>query len=467
MRGAIPCTGLDLGARDLVLTTGLIIDARLDAKKLEQTFSILVERKFPRAGARVALRNGVYEFQVPRTFDLNTPPVRFTAEDFAEPYGSAALPELPTRRVGSFTSQPFVCPVLPAEGYFRSKTCPSSLEGFLVPNTPLIHIHVAVFDDLTFIGVTSTHITFDALGTRALFHAWTRLMNGDDIDAIPGMEWDMQPLESFTGPTSVTHQKGWFNLGLFGQLLFIFWFMLRILRDPKEEDYLIRVPKAFVEDSKREIMENLKAQGSAEWVGSSDVLLAWWFKTIYSHRKIEDATPVHIHLPVDLRGKPIFPGDSTIATPYINNAIASIAIPPIPVNAFQTESLGEIALRLRRAILAYNASIPGIQADLHWRCANPLQVHYPCPPGGEYAFQTNWRVAHLEELDFSGARVEEKEKEKPRVLLAVGYILSGKNIPMRGGGGIFFEDDDAVWMTQIRGKKDWEDIRRSGRVAFI
>jgi hypothetical protein len=58
----IPCTGIDLGARDIVITTGFIIDARLDAKRLEETLSTIIDRKFPRAGARLALRNGVCLF---------------------------------------------------------------------------------------------------------------------------------------------------------------------------------------------------------------------------------------------------------------------------------------------------------------------------------------------------------------------------------------------------------------------
>ncbi|KAJ7665957.1 hypothetical protein DFH06DRAFT_984851 [Mycena polygramma] len=469
----IPCSGVDLGTRDLVLTTGLIIEARLNAKKLEQTFSTLVEHKFPRAGARLALRNGVYEFQVPCAFNSNTPPIKFTAEDFAEPYRSPARPELPTHLVASVASQPAVCPLLPAEGYFRSTTCPTSLEGFMAPNIPLIHVHVAVFDDLTFVGLTSSHMTFDALGTRTLFHAWTRVLNGDDIDAFPGMKWDMAPFERFKTikglPSLPTYQRGWFDLGFFAQLLFIFRFVLRLLRDPKEANYLVRVPKTFVEDSKREITENLQRQGSTEWVGSSDIVLAWWFKMLYSHRKITDKTPIHIHLPVDLRDKPIFAGNSAIG-PYIHNAVGNIAVPPIPVNAFQTESLGDIALRLRRAILGFNADIPAIQADQQWRCSNPRKLDFPCPPHGEYAFQTNWRAAHFNALDFSGALAAAGAGTHiPRVLLAVGYITSGN--PTRGGGGIVFEDDDAFWLTEIRGMKEWEpvkeSIRRNGGVAFV
>ncbi|KAF7351395.1 hypothetical protein MSAN_01571200 [Mycena sanguinolenta] len=247
----------------------------------------------------------------------------------------------------------------PSEGYFKSRTCPTSLEEILVPNTPLIHVRVAIFDDITFTGViVSGHITLDALGTRALLQAWTRLLSGEDIEAIPGIEWDMAPFNIFNGPTTTTRQRGWFKLGLLGQFLFILWFMLRIVRDPKEETRLIRVPKSFLEDTKTEIMAKLKRQGSTEWVGSSDVLLAWSAlcfrfvsqfacetQMLYSLRNVVDITPIHIHLPINIRDMPIFAGDSKIASPYTNNAASAIAVPPIPAKIFRTESIGEIALR--------------------------------------------------------------------------------------------------------------------------
>jgi hypothetical protein len=488
---------MDVATRDMCLTTGLVINARLDAKILGQRLSTLVERKFPRAGARIALRNGVhifilssrvcififfkvYEFQIPRAFDSSiTPAIAFTVDDYPEPYRSPERPELPTHILGR-SPKPSACPLPALDPYFKSSECPTTLDGFLVPNTPLLHAHVAVFADLTFIGLSSPHLAFDGIGTRTLLHAWTRLLNGEDIDTIPGMEWDAAPFETFRVPTPVAHARGWFDLGLFSMLLFVVRMVLRLLWDSQEVNEIVRVPKAFLKDSKREIMKDLKLQESSEYVGSSDVLMAWWFKvrprsfplftepisfqTIYSHRKVNDTTPIHIHMPVDLREKSVFPGESTISTPYIHNAVSAIAIPPIPVNAFQSMSLGELALRIRRAILAYNADLEGIRADLVWRCSNPLKVHFPCSALGEYSFQTSWRSAHYETLDFSGAC--KSGEGKPRVVLALALLRTAKNIPMRGMGAVLM-DEDSVWMSQVRGKKDWEEIRRNGVIAFI
>ncbi|KAJ7158348.1 hypothetical protein C8R43DRAFT_921248 [Mycena crocata] len=454
IRGAIPCTGLDLLARDLVMTNGFIIDARLDGKKIEESMSTLIARKFPRAGARLGFKNGVYEFRIPNIFDSNTPPLIFTSQEYHEPYRSPAR-----------ASKPLICSLPALDVYLKSRDCPASVEEFLLPNIPLVHVHVTAFEDLTFVGITSPHVTFDALGTQTLLFAWTRLINGEDIDAIPGMEWDVAPFETFKKAPSTPHLRGWFNLGLFGQLLFAVRVVLPLFWDSQEVINLIRVPKVFLKETKREIMEDLKLEGSSEYVGSSDVLLVWWLKTVYSHRGIHDTTPIHLHLPANLRGKHIFPGESDIGTPYINNTISGIHVPPIPVNAFQTESLGELAVRIRRALEAYNADLGGIRADLHWRCTNPLKVVFPCPSHGEYSFQTNWQSEHFGALDFSGACAG--GGGKTRVMLALGHSVSRKSFPMRGNGALLMDDEDSIWMMQIRGKKDWEKNRRSGSIEFF
>ncbi|KAJ7092796.1 hypothetical protein B0H15DRAFT_882672 [Mycena belliarum] len=460
----VPCTGLDLIPLDVVLTSGFIVNTRLDAKKLEETLSTLIVHRLPRAGARLALRNGVYEFQVPKIFDAETPPVVFTVEDYAEPYRCATRPELPIHLPDSFNAtQPFVRPEPNLEVYFRSKDCPATLEAFLVPNMPSLHVHVAVFDDLTFIGVTASHVCADALGTQTLLHAWTRLLNGEALDSIPGMARDAAPFAAFRGPTTVAHPRGWYDLGWFSIFLFIVRLVIRVLRDPKEALYIIRVPKTFLDDSKRDIMHQLKLQGSSEWVGSSDVLLAWWFKTAYGRRKVTDTTPIHIHIPVNLRGKPVFSNAEVLPTPYLHNAFLGIAV-AIPAHALRTESLGALALRLRRAINDYTSDPARMAADLHWRCAHPLKVLFPCPPHAEFFVQTSWRAAHYGALDFSGAAVE--ANTKARVVFCTGFSSSRMKIPYRGFGVILMEDEDAVWMSQTRGANDWEDIRRSGVVAF-
>ncbi|KAJ7848483.1 hypothetical protein B0H14DRAFT_2767849 [Mycena olivaceomarginata] len=450
-RHIIPCAALDLESRDIVLTNGLVIDKRLDLEKLEKTLFTLVETKFPRAGARLAFKNGTYELQIPHSFDADTPPVMFTTESHSEPYSSSDRPTVPV-----CSHQPSTLPMPLFEPYFRSKECPTSLAGFLRPNVPLVHVHVTTFADMSFIGVTS-------IGTGLFLRTWTHIINGEDPDSIPGMPLDIAPFESFKG-TNVSNRKGWFDLGFFSKINFIVRLVYRILRDGEEVVRLVCIPKAFLDSAKLMINEKLRLEGSEEWVGSSDVLMAWWYKTAYAHRSPSDTTPIHIHMPMDLRGFPVFPGRSKLSVPYIHNSVLSIAVPPIPVNAFRTESLGELALRIRRAILAYTADLEWMRSAVEFRCANPFKDVFPAPPGAEYAILTSWRAAKFAELDFSGALSASGGSAK--VLAMFGYPNSGKPIPFRDTGAIFNEDSDAFWMAQVKGRKEWERIRASGGLDF-
>ncbi|KAJ6585214.1 hypothetical protein B0H19DRAFT_1250091 [Mycena capillaripes] len=204
----VPCSALDVEQRHTVLTTGLIIDYPLDAQRLEHSLSTLVERKFPRAGVRLAFRNKVYEFYIPHTFNSDRPAIAFTADYLHELYRSHRRPDL-QQLVNCSDSQPIFCGFPSMRTYFINKTCPTSTAEFLGSNTPMLHVHVSIFEDLTLIGVTAPHLLFDAPGIGTLLHAWTQLLAGDDIDAIPGMAWDMTPFETFRGPNAVDCVRGY------------------------------------------------------------------------------------------------------------------------------------------------------------------------------------------------------------------------------------------------------------------
>ncbi|KAF7301962.1 hypothetical protein MIND_00762300 [Mycena indigotica] len=460
----VPCTGVDLVALDLVLTTAFIVDAKLDPRKLEETLLLLISRKFPRAGARLALRNGKYEYQIPLAFDAQTPAAVFTSETCPELYDASDRPS--PAKLWSKANQPFACGYPDMVPFIRGPTCPKGADDCLKSGAPLLHVHVSVFEDLTFIGVTASHVLFDAMGTKTFLHAWTRAISGERIEDIPGMDWDAQPFATFSQPAPAGWvQRGFFDLGLISKASFIARMVLSLMRDPKDHGMYVCVPKPFLEAEKQKIMDELKEEGSKEWVSSSDVLVGWWLKTGYKHRQ-DLQTPFHLHLPVNVRKHGIFSTASgDIGGPFINNAVMGISIPPFTIGDLHTMSLRDIALRIRRAILAYNNDLEGIKNDVSWRCANPSMMVFPCPPGAEYSFQTNWRTAGFGQLDFSGALVA--PKKQARVIWVTGHSTSGNPMPMRGSGVMLFENDDVVWMGQMRTVGDWEDIRRAGALKFI
>nr|GAT44355.1 predicted protein [Mycena chlorophos] len=288
------------------------------------------------------------------------------------------------------------------------------------------------------------------------------VLAGEPLEDIPGMEWDAEPFANFAAAPVGWVQRGWFHLGFFAQLLFIVHFVWGLVRDPKECVKHVYVPKTFLEAEKKKIMEELKEAGSEEWVGSSDVLVAWWLQNVYKHRT--DPTPLHLHIPVNLRDYPIFPTPSgNMDLPYINNAVLSIHVAPFAVNTLGSTPLREIALRIRRAIIAYNNDVEGVRNDVGWRIANPGIVPFPCPPGATFSLQSSWRAAQFGKLDFSGAMPAPRpgEGRKPKVFLVTSFA-TGKNMPLRESGAVEFENEDCIWMNEVRGEKDWEAIRRAG-----
>jgi len=173
-----------------------------------------------------------------------------------------------------------------------------------------------------------------------------------------------------------------------------------------------------------------------------------------------------MHLPVNLRplSLNLF---SNNTVPYINNAISTVPIPPLPASSFHSVPLGSLAFRIRKTILSYVDDVDELRKDLiHW-LANPVKVS-SFTPDGDFEIMSNWQSANFNRLDFSGACVNDKDKSdgETKVVFVVDYI-AGFRGSKRGVGFIVSEDGEAVWISAYRGRKEWEAIRRGGEVAFL
>jgi hypothetical protein len=153
-----------------------------------------------------------------------------------------------------------------------------------------------------------------------------------------------------------------------------------------------------------------------------------------------------------------------LAAPYLHNAVMTLPIPPLPAHAFGTLSLADIALHFRSAISAHMADVEGIQSDVSFRLENPTKVLFPCPAHGEFVILTNWRSAKFGELDFSGAATGDCST---RILFMVGYPKYSRGVPLRGSGIVMYEDDDVVWMSQVRGGRDWERLKLTTQSSLL
>ncbi|KAJ7706888.1 hypothetical protein B0H17DRAFT_1192449 [Mycena rosella] len=142
----IPCSVLDIVQRDVVLTTGLVADARLDPGKIQRSLTALVEHTLCRVHC-----GGIFE--------------AYLAPGTAHP----DILALANRT----DSEPVFCqsPGPQLRRYLVSPTCLTSTAGFVGAQTPMVHVRVAVFDDLTLVGVTASRMMFDAPGLGTLLRA--------------------------------------------------------------------------------------------------------------------------------------------------------------------------------------------------------------------------------------------------------------------------------------------------------
>lgn len=162
---------------------------------------------------------------------------------------------------------------------FRGPNTPREVKDFLVPGTPLVHVHIASFDDATLIGATTSHAMFDVQGFRVLFDAWTAALRGD-LDSVPSSPRVYVPYDHIAKDVTKSTpiqlppdqpKRGFFALGFFGTVRFIAKFLLRVVRDPRERTKLLYVPHEWLAKRKEECMVELEGK---EYVSSSDVLVA-------------------------------------------------------------------------------------------------------------------------------------------------------------------------------------------------
>ncbi|EJD50448.1 hypothetical protein AURDEDRAFT_182386 [Auricularia subglabra TFB-10046 SS5] len=460
----VACSAVDLGATEFTPTRGFVLPERLDASKVKSTLFEAIEEKLPRVGARLAFRNGLYEFHIPRTFSDDVPPVQFTHTD--HPGDSLSThatipPQLPDGQTEPCWTDMPECVAL-----FRAPGTPGHFREFLRPDVPLVHVHVTTFSDATLIGVTASHVMFDAHGAAALYDAWTAALRGE-LDSIVASPRAFEPFKDMLpdAPELLAPQQ----LGLFAGLRLLVRFVWRSWFGRTESSKLLYVPHEWLSARKDECMAELKARGSTEWVGSSDVLTASILKMIYTHRS-SDPQRIHLHMPVGLRR--IFP--ATFKYPYPNNAIAYCEATRTAAGEIASRPLLDTALTIRRSLNHFTSS-PGLEAvrgQLAWRqrySAGKKGRLFPLNPDAEYAFLSNWRSAKFNKLDFAGAlRGYTKAKLRTVSPVFVGlFVQEGFDFPMRGSGVVLSETDDGIWATMALYDEEWERLKADGLLHFV
>ncbi|KZV99776.1 hypothetical protein EXIGLDRAFT_745915 [Exidia glandulosa HHB12029] len=462
------CTANDLVGKAFILTFCFIVPAKLPIERLRSSLFSTVETTMQRAGARLVRRKGVLEFHIPSRFSESTPPCAFSSRHNDTLLAAQQLP-LPPQPAHTDDARPRFMPALSQKdlAHFRPQPCPSSLVDFLKPNIPMLHVHLTTFEDATLLGITFPHILFDVHGLKTLLTAWTATLRGEADHIVPS-PLDFAPL-SREGTKRALEEadrggqleakrdadepiRGFFALSVWSTILFVIGLIWRIVTDSQEVDLLVRIPKPWLREKKNEIVQELKASGSDEWVSTSDVLLAWLFQTVHAHRK--DDTPIALHSAVNLRT--LLP--NMFDAPFINNAVHAVVVrPPIAASQLATQPLRETALSLRRALQKLKEDTDQVLVELADVADHPNRVLFPARPGEEWAVATNWLSAAFLELEFvdgAGVRV--------RPTWFTGMHQEKVGLPLRGTGAVHCEDEHAIWAMWTMSRKDKVALEKFG-----
>ncbi|EJD50449.1 hypothetical protein AURDEDRAFT_160350 [Auricularia subglabra TFB-10046 SS5] len=459
----VACSPVDLCATEFTPTHGFVLLERLDAAWLKGALFRAVEEKLPRAGARLALRKGVYEFHVPHAFSDGIPPVQFTHTDHPEDafLTHAAIPP----RLPDGLREPCWADMADCVALFRAPGTPGYLQDFLRPGTPLVHVHVTTFRDATLIGITASHVMFDAHGTAALCDAWTAVLRGE-LDTVVASPRDFRPFTEILRDPPKLHAP--LELGWFSRLRSLVRFVLWSWAGRTESSKLLYVPHTWLAARKSECMAELEARGSNEWVGSSDVLTASILKMIYAHRS-GDPQKIHLYMPVSLRR--LFPAEFKYPYP---NAIGICEVTPIAAGDIAAQPLLETALAVRRSLIAFTSpsGLDVVRGQLAWKeryNAGKKGRLFAPNPDAEYALLSNWRSAKFNQFDFSGAQ-KGRDKDLPGAVTPVFvglFVQDGIQVPMRGIGAVLSETDNGIWATMTLNDEEWESLKANNSLLFV
>lgn len=455
-----PCSTEDLASPELVLTLALVLPARCCVEHLTRSMNDAMER-FPSASARVLRTGKVFSFLTTADGPAVRPVCRYTGVEISATLSESKL-ELPPRTHRS-EDVPTFLPAYPLAHHFRGPGCPTSLKDFLVPGTPLLHVHFALYDDTTLIGVTTSHLAFDAHGLKLVLAGWAASTRGC-LSSVVASTASFSPLSfeekvkrAYSDITLSKNQprRGWHALGLLASIHFVVLYIWALLVDRKERSVFIRIPSSWIDRQKFAAMLELGSRHGGEFVSRNDIICAWLLKMTHAHRT--DSTPVTPHMTINLRA--LLP-DVFIA-PYIHNAVGTVASSPLPAHMLASQPLVDTALYLRCSLEGFKRDIPRLHAELLDAAHHPGRTLFPCRPGGQFVVLTSWLSASFGDLAFAPS--PGGQPVSPTWVMAFTQDLPP--VPMRSVAAIVAETKGAVWVRWAMGQKAFDRMKAAALAA--
>ncbi|CAG8958394.1 hypothetical protein HYFRA_00011071 [Hymenoscyphus fraxineus] len=390
--------------RSILLNPMLKFDDVLDPVKLKTSLERLLTRHdWRKLGGRIRLNEiGKLEFHVPKQFDELRPGFSYSHENFdidiSEHSIASQIPKATSRPAVLVEAKKFV-------NLTRRPDAPSKLEDYLYSDEPQLGIHIVSFRDATLVSILWPHICGDASAAKAIFDAWSLVLQGRDDEVPPLHGFDNDPLAQLGSNPREKYSLVAKRLTVFQ--IIVFW--IRHLFETLwwgDEGRVMCVPASFITSQREKALQELASGGHGnekQFLSEGDVLCAWLAKLSISDLPKSSNRTVLISNALDFRGllaKDLLPGNGV----HLGNAVM-IVHAMSTVRDVSRMPISETALAIRRGIehLGTRDQLEAHQALLRESIdKTKVPVVFGDATMNLIPF-TNWSKAKYFETNFSGA----------------------------------------------------------------
>ena len=406
---------------------------------------------------------GKLEYHVPAHFDDQRPPFSYHHETHQT---SITENSLASRLPIASSSPQFAGRIEDFEALMRRPSDPKRLEDYLYTDRPMLGLHIVSFIDATLITLSWSHILADAMGIKALFDAWSLVLQGREDQILPLHGVEADPMVTLGTRPTEPYQHAEKQLSSWQMMIFGLRYAFdQTFRRSKEETRVICLPAAYVQSLREAALADIKATNTGEgdgdtpFVSEGDVLCAWWTRHILSYTSQDLSQPVAIKMAFGLRWlleKDMLPASSV----YVGNAVMTVPA-FMPARDILTKSLGSVASVLRKTLVALGTreqieARQALERTIQDQTGNPGLFG---DPWMHIVLCTNWTKGHFFDVDFSAAVTTEGRHLGGQQAGKPSYIQIHSSTPRFSlGSGFYILGKDAAgnyWLQSTLAKEYW------------
>ena len=164
---------------------------------------------------------------------------------------------------------------------------PTTMEHLLAADTPQISVHVTSFMNATIVGFSWPHTLMDAMGLRALLHAWSMVLAGRESEVPPVLGAKEDVLSTVADATADTREESCMKssqLKGLSMLAFGARFAWDMMTSPLPETRALCLPKEVMANLRLQAQQDLASAGDGGgkdvFLSDSDVFSAWLIRTV-------------------------------------------------------------------------------------------------------------------------------------------------------------------------------------------